>query len=167
MNWLSMIPPKERQEIVRELATRLSAEPVLASAFERVVESVLTRYGIKQRIRCEAQGLIPPDPVLTTAHGPIMDLISMARTVADNMHNYLSSPNSPGIRTNTLECNVHELRSQADAAEAALPHAKPIMKPGFRIDEIDGLQRPACTYVGCYRINGHLGSHKDNSGNKI
>lgn len=44
MNWLSMMSDEDKRQIVKELASRLSAEPILASAFENAVEKVFEKY---------------------------------------------------------------------------------------------------------------------------
>lgn len=84
MNWLSMMSDEDKHQIVKELTNRLSAEPILASAFENAVEKVLTKYkyshpAIEMRID-KLEKFISPR--LTTADQPLIDLIHAAKDVA-------------------------------------------------------------------------------------
>lgn len=86
MNWLSMMPDEDKRQIVKELASRLSAEPILASSFENAVEKVLTaqrltkhKYShpaIEMRIDKLEKFIFPR---LTTADQPLIDLINTSK----------------------------------------------------------------------------------------
>lgn len=75
MNWLSMMPDEDKRQIVKELASRLSAEPILASAFENAVEKVLRRYNFP---KIAGENSLKH---LTTADQPLIDLLNVCNEI--------------------------------------------------------------------------------------
>lgn len=74
MNWLSMMSDEDKRQIVKELAIRLSSEPILFSAFEKSVEKVLAKYNF-------------PKPAwrnsLNTNDEPLINLLNAVARIRD------------------------------------------------------------------------------------
>lgn len=86
MNWLSMLPDEDKRQIVKELASRLSAEPILASTFESAVDKVLRRYNFS---KITGENSLKH---LTTADQPLIDLLNVCKFCCEELekHNHLA-----------------------------------------------------------------------------
>lgn len=75
-----MMSDEDKHQIIKELARRLSAEPILASAFESAVEKIFKKYGLGKNVE-----YYYPVPRLTTASQPLIDLLNKTKEITNTL----------------------------------------------------------------------------------